>query len=88
MILVHRCASGACGKVPKQNVCPMRTIVTACLRSLVERVLLWMRVWENPLSLLRCSSSDEPSALIGRLRAHGASVMHAPALVASLSLSL
>ncbi len=66
----------------------MRTIVAVCLRSLVERVLLWMRVWENPLSLLRCSSSGEPSALIGRLRAHGASVMHAPALVASLSLSL
>ncbi len=30
----------------------------------------------------------EPSDLIGHLRAHGASVMHAPALVASLSLSL
>lgn len=70
----------------------MRTIVTVCLHSLVERVLLWMRVcarvWENPLSLLRCSSSGELSALIGHLRAHGASVMRAPALVASLALSL
>ncbi|KAL1264727.1 hypothetical protein QQF64_005082 [Cirrhinus molitorella] len=40
MIEVHKCASGVGGKVSKQTFCPMRTIVTACLRSLVERVLL------------------------------------------------
>lgn len=51
------------------------------------RMRVCARVWENPLSLLRCSSSGELSALIGRLRAQGASVMHAPALALSLSLS-
>lgn len=69
----------------------MRTIVTVRLRSLwsvccSDRIR--MCVWENPLSLLRCSSSGEPRDPIGRLRAHRASVMRAPALVASRALSL